>query len=151
MIKDSPTSLPELTSNHCEGVGDGMQTITVRSGVAVRRVGRNVAGTACALGLLAALGGTLGGCAEGTSATSLIPSATATAVAPAEAPAPAAPAAAAPTAADKPAKAPEHLTRAQINEQCWLAPEINKIRDLDQRMKLVDKCVDQKSKAQGGT
>jgi hypothetical protein len=29
-------------------------------------------------------------------------------------------------------------------------PAINKIRDLDQRLKLVDKCVDQKTKAQGG-
>ena len=147
MIKDSPTSLPELMSNHCEGVGDSMQTTTVRGEVAVRRVGQNVAGGACVLGLLAALGG----CAEGTSTTSLIPNAIATAVAPAEAPAPAAPAAAAPAPAEKPAKAPERLTRAQINEQCWLAPEINKVRDLDQRMKLVDKCVDQKTKTQGGT
>jgi hypothetical protein len=128
-----------------------MQTMTVRGGVAIRRIGRNAAGSACVLGLLAALSGALGGCAEGTSTTSLIPTATATAAAPAEAPAPATAAAAAPAPADKPAKAPEHLTRAQINEQCWLAPEINKIRDLDQRMKLVDKCVDQKSKAQGGT
>jgi hypothetical protein len=147
MIKDSPTSLPELTSNHCEGVGDSMHTMTVRSEVAVRRVGRNVAGGACVLGLLAALGG----CADGTATTSLIPTSTATAVAPAEAPAPASPAAAAPAPTDKPAKAPERLTRTQINEQCWLAPEINKIRDLDQRMKLVDKCVDQKTEAQGGT
>jgi hypothetical protein len=147
MIKDKPTSLPELTSNHCEGVGDSMHMTTVRGDVAVRRVGRNVLGSACALGLLAALGG----CADGTATTGLLPTATATAVAPVAAPEAPAPVAAAPAPADKPAKAPEHLTRAQINEQCWLAPEINKIRDLDQRMKLVDKCVDQKTKAQGGT
>jgi hypothetical protein len=103
---------------------------------------RRVAAGAGLLGLLAALGG----CAEGSATTSLVPTATATAAAPAAAPAAAAPAA----AADKPAKAPEHLTAAQINEQCWLTPEINKIPDLDKRLKLVDKCVDQKTKAQGG-
>jgi len=131
-----------------------MRSVTVRGDVGVRRVWRNVAGGAGLLGLLAALGGCA---AEGGATTSLAPTATAAAAAPASAAAPApaaaapATAAAAPAPADKPAKAPEHLTRAQINEQCWLTPEINKIRDLDQRMKLVDKCVDQKTKAQGGT
>ena len=129
-----------------------MQTMTFTGEGMVRR-GRNAAASVCILGLLAALGG----CADGTATTSLSPTATATAAAPAPAatPAPAvapATAAAAPAPADKPAKAaPEHLTRTQINEQCWLTPEINKIPDLDKRMKLVDKCVEQKTKAQGGT
>jgi hypothetical protein len=83
----------------------------------------------CFLSLAAALAG----CAVGNTATSV------------------APAAAPPAAAAEQANpAPQRLTSTEINEQCWMDPAINKIPDLDKRMKLVDKCVDQKIKAQGG-
>lgn len=82
------------------------------------------------------LAAALAGCAVGNTATSVAPAA-----------APATP----PAAAVEEAKpAPQHLTSTEINEQCWMDPAINKIPDLDRRMKLVDKCVDRKIKAQGG-
>ena len=84
---------------------------------------------------VAALVMTLAACAEGNSASSLAPT-----------PASTAPAAAA-AQATKPA---ERLTATEINEQCWMDPAINKVADLDKRSKLVDKCVDPKTKAQGG-
>ncbi len=107
--------------------------------------------------LLCAVLATLAACAEGNSTASVAPTA-ATAPTASAAPAPAATAAAAPAAAapaapaPKPAKPPppEKLTATEINEKCWMDPEINKVRDLDKRLKLVDKCVDQKTKAQGG-
>jgi len=46
--------------------------------------------------------------------------------------------------------APQRLTATQINEQCWMSPEINKVSDLDRRAKLVDKCVNARTKAQQG-
>ena len=86
----------------------------------------------CFLSLAAALAG----CAVGNTATSVAPAA-----APATPPTP---------AAEEAKPAPQRLTSTEINEACWMDPAINKIPDLDRRMKLVDKCVDQKIKAQGG-
>ena len=97
--------------------------------------------------LAGALLSTLAACAGGISAPNLAPSAAAE-------PTPAAPAAAAPAAAQpaKPAPPPppQKLTATEINEKCWMDPAINKVADLDKRLKLVDKCVDEKTKAQGG-
>jgi hypothetical protein len=64
----------------------------------------------------------------------------------------AAPAATSPASpAAEPVKpAPQRLTAREINEACWLSPEINKVPDLDKRAKLVDKCVDARTKAQQG-
>jgi hypothetical protein len=54
----------------------------------------------------------------------------------------------APTA--EPAKpAPPRLTATEINEQCWMKNEANK-GDIDQRMKIVNKCIDAKTKEQAG-
>lgn len=89
---------------------------------------------------------TLAACA-GDSITSL---ALPTAAAPTNTAAPANAAAAAPAAQPVKPEPPKKLTATEINEECWMDPAINKIRDLDQRLKLVDKCVDQKTKAQGG-
>jgi hypothetical protein len=78
--------------------------------------------------------------------------------APATAPAPAAPAAPAVAARAAPAGrsaqgAPvpqatsQSLTPEQINGECWLSIESNKkVRDLDQRLKLVNKCVEERTK-----
>jgi hypothetical protein len=87
----------------------------------------------CLAGLLV----TLSACAAGTTASSL-----------ADTPASAATAAAPATAPEK--AAPKRLTSTEINEQCWMSPEINKVADLDKRSKLVDKCVADRSKAQQG-
>ncbi len=73
---------------------------------------------------------TLAACAEGSMATT---SAVTTAAAVAE------PA--------KPARA--QLSATQINEQCWMKYESNRA-DIDKRMKLVSKCVDDKTKEQQG-
>ena len=78
----------------------------------------------------------LAGCAVGNTATSVAPAA-----APAASPAP---------SPEEAKPAPQRLTSTEINEACWMDPAINKVPDLDKRMKLVDKCVDQKIKAQGG-
>ena len=100
---------------------------------------------------------TLGACAGGISVPNLAPSATteptSAPATPATAAAPAAAVAAAP--APQPAKPappppPPKLTATEINEACWMDAAINKVPDLDKRLKLVDKCVDQKTKAQGG-
>jgi len=105
--------------------------------------------------LACALLSTLAACAQGISTTNVAPTATAAPTppaAPAAAPAPAAPApaAAAPAGAPEKPEPPPKLTATEINEKCWMDPAINKIPDLDKRLKLVDKCVDQKTKAQGG-
>ncbi len=102
--------------------------------------GRELAARACVVAMVASLAG----CAEGNTATNLSPAA-----------APPAPAAASPaTPAAPPTKpaapTPQRLSATEINEQCWMDPAINKVPDLDKRLKLVDKCVDQKTKAQGG-
>ncbi len=104
--------------------------------------------------LLCAVLATLAACAERNSTASVAPTA-ATAPTASAAPATAATAAAAPATpapAPQPAKPPppEKLTSTEINEKCWMDSEINKVRDLDKRAKLVDKCIEQRTKAQGG-
>ena len=103
--------------------------------------------------LLFALLATLAGCAAGPSTANVAPTAAAepAAAAPAAAaPAPPAAARAAKPPPPPPPAPPEKLTATEINEKCWMDPAINKVPDLDKRLKLVDKCVDQKTKAQGG-
>ena len=114
-----------------------------RNAAGARLAGRKIAAALGVAGLLA----TLAACAGGNSASSLATPASATAVAP-EAPAPAAAAPAATTAA-APKAAPSPLTPTEINEQCWMSTEANKIKDLDKKAKYVDKCVAEKTKAQG--
>jgi 3-oxoacyl-ACP reductase-like protein len=98
----------------------------------------------------------LAACAGGISVPNLAPGATAEPTSATPATATAAPAAAAtPAPAAQPAKPPpppppQKLTATEINEACWMDAAINKVPDLDKRLKLVDKCVDQKTKAQGG-
>ena len=93
---------------------------------------RRAMSSVCFLSVAAALAG----CAVGNTATSVAPAAI-----PAASPAP---------AAQEAKPAAQRLTSTEINEACWMDPAINKVPDLDRRMKLVDKCVDQKIKAQGG-
>jgi hypothetical protein len=47
------------------------------------------------------------------------------------------------------APAPQRLTATQISEQCWMKNEANK-GDIDQRMKVVNRCIDAKTKEQAG-
>ena len=113
-------------------------------------VGRKTLSALCVVGLLTALGA----CA-GENAAGVATSASATAPAPAAAPAAptaAAPSAAAPaatTTAAAPKAAPHPLSPTEINEQCWMSNEVNKMKDLDAKAKYVDKCVAEKMKAQG--
>jgi len=58
------------------------------------------------------------------------------------------PAATATTAA-APKAAPRVLSPTEINEQCWMSSEVNKMKDLDAKAKYVDKCAAEKMKAQG--
>jgi hypothetical protein len=108
--------------------------------VAARPVARMTAKIATALGL-AGLFAALTACAGGNATSGLAP-ATAASAAPASAP-PTTATAAAPAA-------PQHLTATQINEKCWMSTEKFKADDIDKRMKLVDKCVDDMKRAQGG-
>ena len=102
------------------------------TGPTITRVGQTLAGRMFVGGLLS----TLAACAAGDPATTLGPSAAATAAAPG-----------APPAKPEP---PKKLTATEINAECWMDPAINNVRDLDHRLKLVEKCIDQKTKAQGG-
>ena len=61
----------------------------------------------------------------------------------------AAAAAPATTTAAAPKAAPKVLSPTEINEQCWMSSEVNKMKDLDAKAKYVDKCVAEKMKAQG--
>jgi hypothetical protein len=94
---------------------------------------------------VAALLATLAGCAGGDLASGMSTPASATAAAPAAAPA-------APTTATTAAapQAPPHvLSPTEINEQCWMSNEVNRMKDLDAKAKYVDKCVAERMKAQG--
>jgi hypothetical protein len=79
------------------------------------------------------------------------PAAQSAAVAPPAVTAP--PAAAGPpsrsTPAGRPAQSaatPQSLTPEQVNAECWMIAESNKkVRDIDQRLKLVDKCVQERT------
>jgi hypothetical protein len=104
--------------------------------VAARRIARTGRQIATAL-TLAGVFAVLTACAAGSATSSL--------AAPATASTPAAPSATATAAA--PAK---HLTTTEINERCWMSTEKYKAGDIDKRMKLVDKCVDEMTRAQGG-
>jgi hypothetical protein len=104
--------------------------------VAARRIARTGRQIATALTLAGVLA-VLTACAAGSATSSL--------AAPATASTPAAPSATA--AAPAPAK---HLTATEINERCWMSTEKYKAGDIDKRMKLVDKCVDEMTRAQGG-
>ena len=101
----------------------------------------------CLAGLLA----TLAGCAAGDMAGSMATPSSANAApsAPAPATAAAAPAPAATTTAAAPTTPPRVLSPTEINEQCWMTSEVNKLKDLDAKAKYVDKCVAEKMKAQG--
>jgi hypothetical protein len=83
----------------------------------------------------------LAACAGGNATSNLAPSAAS--------PAPTS-AAAAPAPAAAPAEPAQHLTSTEINEKCWMRTEKFKADDLDKRMKLVNKCVDEMTRAQGG-
>jgi len=109
-------------------------TVVCSSGA--RRADRTI----FALGL-AALLTTLAGCAAGDIAGGVATPASATAAAPAAAPAV--------PAATNTAAAPHVLSPTEINEQCWMSNEVNKMKDLDAKAKAVDKCVAERMKAQG--
>ena len=129
----------------------------VRNAADARFAGRKFVAALCAAGLLTTLAACAGGNATGSLATPASATATAVAVSPAaapEAPAPAPPAVAAAqapaaTTVAAPKAAPRVLSPTEINEQCWMSTEVNKVKDLDKKAKLVDKCVAEKTKAQG--
>ena len=95
---------------------------------------------------IAGLAATLAGCAAGDIADGIATPASATAAAPAAAPATVP---ATTTTAVAPKAAPRVLSPTEINEECWTSNEVNKLKDLDAKAKLVDKCVAEKMKAQG--
>jgi hypothetical protein len=135
-----PESMPPPPSVRGERHG-GRMTVVGSSGA--RRAGRTIVG---ALGLAAVLA-TLAGCAAGDIAGGVATPTSAAAAGPAvAAPATAAPAA---TMAAAPKPAPQVLSPTEINEQCWMSNEVNKLKDLDAKAKLVDKCVAERMKAQG--
>lgn len=48
--------------------------------------------------------------------------------------------------------AAQSLTPEQINAECWMSVESNKkVRDIDQRLKLVDKCVEERTRGRQGS
>jgi len=104
-------------------------------------VGRNTLSTLCVVGLLTMLGA----CAA-ENAAGVATSAPATAASPA---APAASPVAASTTTPVAPKAPHVLTPTEINEQCWMSNEVNKMKDLDAKARYVDKCVAERMKDQG--
>jgi len=104
----------------------------------IARAGRTIATALGLAGLLAALTG----CAAGNATSSL--------AAPAAASTPSASAPPATASAAAAPATPQHLTDTQINEKCWMSTEKFKASDIDKRMKLVDKCVDDMKRAQGG-
>jgi len=105
-------------------------------------VGRKTLSAVCVVSLLTMLAACAGESATSGPATSAAPTAAAAVAAPAAAPA-------ATTAAAPPKAAPHMLSPTEINEQCWMSNEVNKMKDLDTKAKYVDKCVADKMKAQG--
>jgi hypothetical protein len=155
---DQPTaghraeSMPRRFSTLWRRSRGGRMTVS-RDAAGPYGVGRNTLSALCVVGLLT----TLGACAA-ENAAGLATSASAPAAAPAAAPVAAAappaapatpPATAATTTAAAPKPAPQVLTPTEINEQCWMSSEVNKMKDLDAKAKYVDKCVAEKMKAQG--
>jgi hypothetical protein len=100
-------------------------------------VGRKTLSALCAVALLTTLGACAAENATGGPAASAVAPAAATA------------APAATMAAAAPKAAPHVLTPTEINEQCWMSGEVNKMKDLDAKAKYVDKCVAERMKAQG--
>ena len=125
--------------------GTRVMTVPRDTANAIPSASRTLAARLLACALLS----TLAACAGGPSITNLAPGASAEPTAASATPATAAGAPAQPA---KPAPPPPaaKLTATEINEKCWMDPAINKVPDLDKRLKLVDKCVDEKTKAQGG-
>jgi hypothetical protein len=115
--------------------------MTVVRNSGARRAGRTIVST---LGL-AALLTSLAGCAAGDIAGGVSTPASATAAGPAAAPA----APAVTTTAAAPRAASRVLSPTEVNEECWMSSEVNKLKDLDAKAKAVDKCVAEKMKAQG--
>jgi hypothetical protein len=135
MINQPPRMFSESMSHrfrfHRRQSRRGSMTVS-RDAAGACYAGRKIVPALC----LAALLATLAACAAGTSTDSL-----ATPTAATTAPA------ATPATAPKPA--PRQLTATEINEKCWMSTETNKVADLDKRAKLVEKCVAEKTKAQG--
>ena len=100
------------------------------------------------LGLLSACADANMGSLISPAATPAAQSDTTAAAAPASlaAPARAAPAGRSAQGAAIPQATPQSLTPEQINAECWMSVE-GKARDLDQRLKLVGKCVEERNKA----
>ena len=119
--------------------------MTVVRNSGARCAGRTVVSALGLAGLLA----TLAACAADNATGDMATPASATAAAPAATVAAPAPAPAARTTAAAPKAAPSVLSPTEINEQCWMSSEVNKLKDLDAKAKLVDKCVAEKAKAQG--
>src|SRR5947209_8529904 len=102
--------------------------------------GRKTLSALCVVGLLTMLGACAAENAAGVATSAAAPAAAPTASA--------VPAAAGSTAAAAPKAAPHVLSPTEINEQCWMSSEVNKMKDLDAKAKAVDKCVAEKMKAQ---
>jgi hypothetical protein len=94
-----------------------------RNTTEIAMAGQKIASCLFLLGLLAALSA----CAAGSTATPLGPA----------------------PAAEPATPASQRLTARQISEQCWMKNEATK-GDIDQRMKIVNKCIDDKTKEQQG-
>ena len=109
-----------------------------RDAVGAHVVGRKALSGLCIVAALTALGA----CA-GENVSGVAPSASAATASPAATPEPAA------TATTAPKAAPRILSPTEINEQCWMSSEVNKMKDLDAKAKAVDKCVAAKMKVQG--
>jgi hypothetical protein len=109
-------------------------------------VGRKTLSALCVVGLLTTLGACAAENANGGAAASAAAPAAASAAAPTAA---AAPEATATTTAAAPKAPPHVLSPTEINEQCWMSGEVNKMKDLDAKARYVDKCVAEKMKAQG--
>jgi hypothetical protein len=123
----------------------GRAAMTVsRDSAGATVVGRKAVFALGIVGLLTTLGACAGENVGGSAAASAAPAAAPAAAAPAAPPAPAST-----TAAAAPKPAPSVLTATEINEQCWMTSEVNKMKDLDAKARYVDKCVAEKMKAQG--
>jgi len=96
---------------------------------------RKTASALCVVGLLTTLAACTGGNTTETIAT---PTAASTATT-----------RAATTTAAAPKTPPHPLSPTEVNEQCWMSSEVNKMKDLDAKARYVDKCVAEKMKAQG--
>jgi hypothetical protein len=131
--------MPRRFHQYGASVAEGRMTVVRNS--RDRCAGRTLVST---LGL-AALLASLAGCAGGDIAGGISTPASATAAGPAAAPA----APAVTTTAAAPKAAPRALSPTEINEECWMSNEVNKLKDLDAKAKLVDRCVAERMKAQG--